>query len=316
MGQAKGYKSRLVMDFETAFATEPGTPAGYVMPIDTFNLKSNRPKNTAQTITGTRNPVKPFDGNLTVSGEAVVPVDSSCFAYWLKAMFGDPVTTGTGPYTHTYKVGDLMPSEVMEVRHSDESAAIMYAKSNGCRIDNFSMSVGGDEALVANIGIEAATETISSTPYDSSPTVLSLDRLQNYQASIEEGGAAISKVTEMGFTLDFGLDKSLFTIGDQGVRGEIPPGILSVTGNIKALFDNLDLLNKAINSTESSLVVTFTNGADELKFEFNELQFERNTPGIDGPQGVLIELPFVAYMDDHAAASVVVVSLTNNIESY
>ncbi|BBO92052.1 phage tail tube protein [Desulfosarcina ovata] len=317
MGQALGSKSRLVMDFEDSFKTEPGTPAGMVMPINTFSLKSSRTKNTAQTITGSRNPVKPFDGNLSDSGEGVVPVDSQAFGWWLRAMFGAPTTTGTSPYTHVFKVGDSMPSMVMEVRFQDKTASVLtYAKHNGCKISSFNMSVGGDDELTAKVGIEAATETIGSTAYDSDPTVLSLNRFNNYQATIEEGGASIADVTAMDFTIDFGLDTDVYTIGDGGTRGQIPEGILSVTGSITALFNSDTLLNKAINSTESSLKLTFTSGADSLEFAFNELEFERQTPSIDGPKGVLITLPFVAFYDDDAAASVVTATLINTVETY
>lgn len=304
------------MDFETTFGADPGTPAGFRMPVNTFNLRSTRAKNTAQTITGTRNPVKPFDGNLRDSGEGVIPVDANAFAYWLKAMFGAPTTTGTGPYTHTFKVGDNMPSEVMEISFSDGAIFNTYAKHNGCKIANFSMNIGGDGELTANIGIEAANETYSGTPYDSTPTVLSLDRFNNYQAVLVEDGATLQKVTEMDFSIDFGLDTELYTIGDGGTRGAIPEGIMAVTGNITALFQDMNLLNKAINSTETSLVVTFTSGTKSLEFALNEIQLERKTPGIEGPKGVKLSLPWTAYMDDHAAASVVVATLINDVASY
>ena len=91
---------------------------------------------------------------------------------------------------------------------------------------------------------------------------------------------------------------------------------MQVTGSITTLFESDSLVTKAINATESSLVVTFTNGADILEMAINELQFERNTPGVDGPQGILLNLPFVAYMDDHAAASVIVATLTNSESDY
>ncbi len=316
MAQVLGYKSRLVMDFESTFGLDPAVPAGLVMPVNTFSLKSKRAKNSAQTITGTRNPVKPFDGNLQDGGEGVVPVDAVCFGYWLKAMFGNPTTTGVGPYVHEFKVGDLMPSQVMEIRYADVSSVIAYAKHNGCKIASFAMTVGGDGELVATIRIEASKETISATVYDATPTTLSLSRFSNYQAVLQEAGAPIQKITEMDFSIDFGLDTELYTIGDGGTRGEIPEGILAVTGNITALFQNTTLLQKAIDSTETSLVLTFTAGTNTLQFAFNELQFERNTPGIEGPKGVKITLPFVAYMDDHASASVVVATLTNSVASY
>ena len=108
MAQAKGSKARLVLDTETTFGSDPGTPAGLVMPINSFSLKSNRPKNTRNTLLGTRNPGKPWDGNQTDSGDVIVPVDSEAFPYWLKAMFGAPTTTES-PFT------SMLPTRVSDV---------------------------------------------------------------------------------------------------------------------------------------------------------------------------------------------------------
>ena len=317
MAQAKGSKSRLVMDFETTFGSDPASPAGLVMPINSFTLKSSRPKNTRATITGTRNPVKPFDGNVTDSGDVVVPVDSTAFPYWLKAMFGAPTTTGSGPtYEHVFKVGDSMPSEVMEMRYSDGSTVLTYAKHNGVKISSLALSIGGDQELVATMNLEAKGEALSGTPYDASPTALTLDPWCNYQAALTEGGSAISIATALDINVDFGLQTDNYVIDGTGSRYSIPEGLCQVTGSVTTLFESTALLTKAINSTETSLVVTLTSGTNVLEIAINELQLERSTPGVEGPQGILLNLPFVAYMDDHAAASVIVATLTNGESSY
>lgn len=319
MAQVLGYRSRLVIDFESAYGTDPVTPAGLVMPVNTFNLRSSRRKVSAATITGSRNPVAPFDGNLVDSGEGVIPVDANAMAYWLRAMFGLPSSSGSGPtYSHEFTVGDSMPSFISEIRFATASAVVNYAKHNGCKISSLSMTVGGDDELVANIGIEAQTETHGTSAYDSSPTTLSLDRLNNFQAAITQGGSPLANVTELSFNIDFGLATDMYVIGGGGVRGDLPEGLLSVTGSLTALFENMTLLNLAMNSTETSLSVAFTNATSShsLTFEFPEIQLERNTPGIEGPQGVVISLPWVAYMDDDAAESAVVCTLVNDTETY
>ena len=39
----------------------------------------------------------PVKDAVTADGEVVVPLDAEAFGFWLKAAFGDPATTGTGP---------------------------------------------------------------------------------------------------------------------------------------------------------------------------------------------------------------------------
>ena len=312
MGTARGYKSSCVLDFETTFGADPAAPAGLIMPINSSSLKAERTKNAASTITGNRNPVQPFDGNLKVEGSVVVPVDLIAFGHWLRAMFGAPTTSGEGPYVHTFKVADSQPSLVLENKFADAAAVIAYAKYNGCKVNSWAMSVGGDGELTSELAIVGSTETVGATAYDSDASAVTLSRLQNFQAALTEGGSSLAIATAMDFTVGFGLDTEKYVIGGAGVLGDIPEGIMSVSGNLTALFQSTTLLNKAINSTESSLVVTFTSGTYSLAITFPEIQYGRSTPEISGPSGILITLPWQGYYDNNADSTSVKVVLTNS----
>lgn len=39
------------------------------------------------------------------NGDVVVPLDAEALGFWLKAAFGAPATTGTGPWTHEFQSG-------------------------------------------------------------------------------------------------------------------------------------------------------------------------------------------------------------------
>jgi hypothetical protein len=90
MTQAKGALSRLLLDYETTFGSDPASPNGRSLPFNTCGLEGSQAKNSPATITGTRNPVAPFAGNVDAAGSIVVPVDSTAFFYWLRLMFGAP----------------------------------------------------------------------------------------------------------------------------------------------------------------------------------------------------------------------------------
>jgi hypothetical protein len=242
----------------------------------------------------------------------VVPVDATAFWYWLQMMFGDPTTTGTGPYVHTFDIGDVQPSYSLEAQFTDLATDIFY-QYLGSKVSGWSMNIGGDGELVSNLDIVGAKEEQAGTSFDASPTAMSLDRLNNFQASLNEGGSALNNATEVSFTVNFGLDNGLYVIGGSGVRGSLPEGLVAVSGNLKTLFEDDSLLDKAMNGTESGLVITIQQSASlQMVIEFNEIEYSRNTPDIPGPQGLLVDLNFQAFYDDHADASAVVVELTNN----
>lgn len=316
MAQARGYKGQVVIDFETTFGADPASVNGLGMPINSWDVKASRSLNTAQTITGTRNPVQPFQGNTTVEGNAVVPVDLIAFGWWLKAMFGAPTTTGTGPYTHKFKIGDTQPSLVAE-KVFDFATSKSYIKQNGVKISSLEITFGGDGELVANLGIVGAKEAApSDTAYDATVTTVSLNRVNNFQAAILEGGSSIATITDLTIRVDFGLDTETRAIGGGGVLGDIPEGLVAVSGSLTALYTDNTLLAKASAITESSIAVTMTNSTHSLKLEVPELFYQWSTPGITGPQGVRQEMEFQGFYNNGSDASAIVATLINAVASY
>ena len=312
MAQQKGVNTILVIGEEATFGTQ--ATDGFTVPFNTFSVNASQNVNMPATISGTRNPVEPFRGNKDVSGSIVLPVDGAAMWYWLQMMFGDPSTTGTGPYVHTFDIGSVQPSYTLETQFTDLATDIFY-QYLGCKVSSWSMTLGGDGELVTTLNILGADSDKDSSSFDGTPTSVSIDRLDNFEASLTEGGGALSNATEVSFTVDFGLDPNNFVIGGSGVRGSLPEGIVGVTGNLKTLFEDATLLDKAIAGTESSLVITIQESAsNQLVIEFNELQYSLKTPDVPGPQGLLVDLDFQGYYDDHGDASAVVVELTNSDE--
>jgi len=260
--------------------------------------------------------VEPFAGNKNVEGPIVVPADSLAMAYWLMAMFGDPTTSGGGPYEHEFKVGSSMPSFTLEKGFTDVAVDI-YERYVGCKISTFNMVYGGDGELVCTLNVLGANMTHETSAFDSDPDVISLARLDNFDAAILEGGGSLSNATELTLNIDFGLDPNSFVIGGGGIRGDIPEGFVAVTGNLKTLLEDDSLLDKATGDTETSLKLTLTGSASSiLEFETQELLYSVNGVPIEGPQGLIVSLDFVGYYTDGSETSNIVARLTNGVSSY
>lgn len=312
--QQTGANAKVLIGEESSFKTV--ATVGFVLPVNSCGVKGVQALSTAMTLTGVRSPVAPYAGNRDVSGSIVVPADSLAMPYWLQKMFGDESTTGSDPYVHEYKIGSTMPSFTLEEQFADLGTN-KYARFLGCLVSGWSMTVGGDGELVCNIDIIGASDTLENSSFDASPTTISLARLENFQVTLEEGGSTLSNAREVSFSVDYGLDTDQFVIGGAGVRGSVPVGIVGVTGNVKTLFEDSTLLDKAIAGTESSLKITATNGASSIfEVEIQELRYERNTPDIPGPQGLLVDLNFQGYYTNGSEASAIVARVTNAVASY
>lgn len=308
MAQAKGSAFELRLGYETTFGTTPGTPATFKLPINTIDLKATQALNEAATITGDRNATKPFLGYKTVDGTVTVPVDATAFGYWLKLLFGAPTTTGTGPYTHVYKVGSSTPSAFIEKAHTDIS---QYYVDNGVKANTLEITFGGDDELTASIGLIGASETQDVTEV-ATPTAVSLTRLAKFQTSLT--GATKVKNLTMSFTNN--LDGDQYTIDTGSTRGDIPEGLASVSGSMEILYENDTWQAIARNQTEQSIVITVDDGTNSLEFQIAELVLEPTGVAVEGPLGIIQSFNYRAYYDNHADASVLKATLVNSTASY
>ncbi len=314
MTQQKGVNAKVLLGEESSYGTVATT--GFFLPINSSGLQGTQGLESAKTLTGTRNPVAPFAKNRDVAGDIVVPVDSLAMPYWLQKMFGDPTTTGADPYVHEYKIGNTMPSATIE-HHFTDLGTDAFVRFLGCRPASWAMDVGGDGELVSTISWLGKAESNETSAFDAAPTTVSIARLNNFEAALLEGGATISNAKTLSFNIDFGLDPDAYVIGSAGSRGNLPEGIVAVTGNITTLFEDIILLDKAINGTESSLKLTVTGSASSIfEVEFEEIRYSRKSPDIPGPQGLLVDLDFVGYYDDATEASAAVARVTNSVASY
>jgi len=314
MSRAKGYNSQLAMAYEQAYGQTPASPAGYNMPFNQSKIAIAQNLIESTTIRGRRDKEQPAIGNVDVSGSLVVPLDQIGTGYWLRSMFGSPVTTGSGdPYTHVFKVTDSQPSLVLEQQYPDIPAYEMF---NGCKVNKFSFVYGGDNELTATLELLGAKRTVGATPFTTVLSELPLLKFSNFQGTLEEGGEQLAIVTEAGLNLDFGLDGNTYTIGGNGCRTDLPEGALQISGSITAFFADTVLLNKAISNTKSSLKFKFTSGAHSLAFFLEEVVFQQTSPGIENEKGITVKLPFQAFYDSGADGSAIVATLINSQASY
>ncbi len=314
MTQQRGANATIQMGFEGTFGTASST--GFVLPLNSCDVVGTKTRNNPATLTGTRNPVVPFVGNQDVGGSIVAPIDSAAMIYWLTAMFGDPTSGGGDPYVHEFKIASSMPSFTLEKAFTDLASSV-YERFVGCKIGSLALTVGGDGELVGSMNVLGAEMSEETSAMDAAPTSVSLARVDNFEAAVTEGGGALSNATEVSLNIDFGLDPNSFVIGGGGVRGDIPEGIVAVSGNLKTLFENKTLLDKALNDTESALKLTVTGSASSIfEFEVQELLYSVNGIPVDGPQGLIVSLDFVGYYTDGSEASAIVARVTNGTASY
>lgn len=305
MPQARGSQSALAVFDETVFGADPAGPSGVLFRYKSNSLASSQNLIKSETLGGGRERTVPGLGNIDAAGDIVSEFSAENDGTFLRHAIGSLVTTGAGPYVHTLNLGDLPVGMVLEKDFGANIAGVgRYEKFNGGRIASASFKFPSEGQIEASYSIKAATSTLASAPLDASLTDNGHTPFTAFQASIEEGGVAIATVTEAEIKIDNELDDSVFVIGGAGVRKSLGEGFASVSGSITTIFDSAALLTKAINGTQSSLKITLsrgnglgTAGNESVEFLVNQLQYQRTSPTIDGPGGVLASFIFEGFRD-------------------
>lgn len=317
MAQAKGSAGQFLAGVnEATYNVNPVTTGSTSLPFITCGIKATQSMITSKMITLSRNPPQPTTGNIAIAGPVVVPVDRSGIGFWLRMLMNVPVTTGAGdPYTHVFKVPSSLNSHVMEQGYTDIA---QFQRLNGCKVGSMtgSFDISSAAEPVLTFGVTAATSTWGGASMDATPSTFAYVPFSLSSVAIEEGGGVVTNVQSVTFDYNNVLDDKGYCFGNSGAIAQLPEGMVMVKGTIKAMFENLTLLNKTINGTESSIKMTFTETTHSLALKFNEIQYTMTSPAITGPTGVWLEADWTAFYSNHADASALTATLISPFPAY
>lgn len=315
MPQAQGRSAIIGYQAESTFGADPGTPTLVKLYFESESLKASRNLITSNVITGTRNPSQPIQGNVEVSGSISTELQPY-IGTLLKALMGSNTTSGASPYTHVMKVGNALGSFVIEKGFTDLTTP-EYFKYNGCKINKFSLEASPEGFQKISFDFMGTKETASTTSFDATLTDLGKSSFGGFQAAILEGGGAIANVSKVSLSIENNIEGQ-YVIGGAGLKQSLNAGTVKVSGSIDALFEDMTLLTKAINTTESSLKITYTSGTgagtagnESIEFLIPELFYKQDTPTVSGDKGVMVTLSFEAFYTNSTETSAVQITLKN-----
>lgn len=305
MLQARGSQSALAVFEETVFGVAPGSPDGTLFRYKSNGLTSDQNLIKSETLGGGRERTVPGLGNIDAAGDIVSELSAENDGTFLKHALGVSVPTGAGPYVHTMSLGDLPVGMALEKDFgSNISGTGRYEMFNGDRIASASFKFPSEGHVEASYSVKGAKSTLAAAALDATLTDNGHTPFTAFQAAIEEGGATIATVTDAEIKIDNELDESVFVIGGAGVRASLGEGFASVSGSITTIFDSPAILAKAIAGTTSSLKITLSRGDglgsagnESIEFFVNQLIYQRTSPSIEGPGGVLATFNFEAFRD-------------------
>ena len=185
MARAQGARAQMALAFETVYGTAP--TSGYTrVPFASTTLGSEQPLISSELLGYGRDPTAPIKDAVTADGDVVVPIDAAAFGFWLKAAFGEPTTSDSGPWTHEFRSGSwTLPSLSIETAMPEVPRYAMYS---GCVLDQLSWQMQRSGLLTATAKLVAQGEAVATTTAAGTPSQPALQRFGHFNGSITRNG--------------------------------------------------------------------------------------------------------------------------------
>lgn len=245
-----------------------------------------------------RDPGQPQIGSIDVSGDYVVPIDKEFLGYWLQMMFGNPSTTGTTNYVHTFKSGGPGTNQLFFSGEHQFADASTYALFQSIMANSMSIewqSTGLAQATFSCVGIKETRSGSSGAGTLTAPTVVPFTQ---FQGTVKRGGSALANCVGASFTLTNNLDVVRAVSGTYGA-GNIEGADwanVSARGTLRVRYADDALITAAINQTSAAIELAFTKDANTaLIVTINNAVLSRPKTAVQGPGGIELSVDFEGF---------------------
>lgn len=277
MANSTVFENEVIIGFESVFGTAPVD--GLKVSVVSYSPTVTKNQTVTPEINGLVVDGKPTSGFRNTEIDLTIRVRQKTIGWFLRAFIAVPVTTGVGPYTHTF-TPSLTAIESLTIEHGLTTLGDYYS-ATGCKISSMSITVGGDGDLQVTfklMGIDyqyAATSGFTGVVTDiTTETTL----FNNFDGSITNP----ANPTIDQYTININRNLEMFQELDGTPTASLAiEGKYSADGTIQMLFEDDTILAAARNNTSDSFVGILENGANSLKFNFPTIVWDENALAAD-----------------------------------
>lgn len=315
-----GATARLASQLETAFRTPPAAPATRLRRFSKLVIGQDATLQDNDTINSDPLAEKrqEMDSTAAATGTHILCLNE--IGFWLTLLWGAPVTTGDGPFVHTFTL-DLAPrpSALLELSLND-SAEDRFHRFLGFKMQELSWDVMEaaqkfNTSLIGAVEVKPFPETaFYATPAALYPELWACTR----RAAIYdvEGASTLGEISKGSVKAANNHDGYALADGQEGF-GCILLGEPAVTGTLSALFRNDTLMDHALSHASKKLVFKQMDksGTYSMVTTIPNAEFDRPKVQVENKKALVADgLPWRA----HAAAGAepVTIVLTNTVASY
>jgi len=250
------------------------------------------------------------------SGDWEAPLRAQSIGWHLRQLLGDPVTTGTGPWTHIFT--PLPPTFATIGR----GAGDLHFRDIGVAWNTMRMQIArGSLTQRVIFGLIGQRETRETAVIDATPLIH--DQAQDVRffafdgsVSLDGGTINANDLVSLEMTLSRGLAADTQAqSGTPSVAALLQQETMSLTGAATFRLDGAARYDAARAGTQFSLRVGWTSGAASLTIDVDRAMFSSEGVRLPGPGAVELSMPWRGSRPRDPAAPIVA-TLVNDVPSY
>ena len=288
MATASGGFHGLSIISETTFGVTPSTPEMTQLRHTSCSLVLSKDTFQSNELRSDRQVADVRVGAQKISGDI-----------GLELMYGDYDNLLEGALfgswnSNVLKAGTTQKSFTIERQFKDIT---QYGVFTGCTVDKFSLDIKPNAIVTGSFSVVGKGASYSGTPLDASPTAASSNSpLDSFTGVMKEGGATVAYVTGISLSIQNNLSPN-YVVGSNQTPF-ITAGRTNVSGTLSCMFQDLTMLNKFINETETSVEVTLGNGVTKsYTILIPRVRYTGGDNGVSGEGVITLSMPFMGVYD-------------------
>ena len=231
----------ITVDFEQSWGVAKVIPAGRKLSVIECNIAPNRGFQDNPSLRAGWNPAQPFPGAAKPGGTIRLVPNVHSASFFQKLLTGNLVKTGAAdPWLATSELSTDMPKSAIVESPITVAGVTKYWRATGVRVQNWTIPIAHEGALIVDIGVGAKTVALETSAYDASPddwsAATQIDQTKLQSGFVKIGGVAVGYLRGGSLTGDTRLQDD-FRAGVDG-RGSLVPMVHTLGGSLDIALDS------------------------------------------------------------------------------
>ena len=267
MARAYGANTKLSGALETEYGTPPAQGVYLQLPFVSMTYGSEQGLLPSDLLGQGRDPLQPSRDVIRVDGDLVAPVDLRYFGYYLKCLFGAPVTTegvggDAGKFTHVFKSGAAaVPSMAMELGFPEVPA---FFTKVGTVFDAMQIPFARSGNANATFTLIGQGETKASASAVGEVNSLPITRFSQFQGYVKKGATLLGNLTAASLGYSNNCERVETIRPDGKIEGADPAGATLIQQALSRLSPEASQSERDAVTKRAAALYDATEGATKL----------------------------------------------------